>query len=153
MKKEKQILNALREIENFKGDDLNLKLKEISDNCIGKSSKDIRAYNDLYNAALIIKRASAQINEMVHAFGILNCLPKILQKDEKVESLSLASGATGEGIDLVTSHRIAEFKFSNWQDGSSNGMRKRQVFADLVSLYLNDTNKKKRIICIWEEAY
>lgn len=145
MKKEEQILKDLREIEEFKKSNLNLRLNEISNSYIEKGHEAIETYNNLYNAALRIKKASAQINEMVHAFGILSCLPKILQKNEQIESLSLASGATGEGIDLVTSHRVAEFKFSNWQETASNGMRKRQVFSDLVSLYLNETKKQKEL--------
>ena len=47
---------------------------------------------------------------------------------------------------MVTNYRIAEFKFSRWQEGkSANGARRRQIFKDLVSLYLNKTNKKKEL--------
>lgn len=145
MKKEEQILKDLRKIEEFKGISLSLRLNEISNSYIVKGYEDDETYHNLYNAALRIKKASAQINEMVHAFGILSCLPRILQKNEQIESLSLASGAAGDGIDLVTSHRVAEFKFSNWQETASNGMRRRQVFSDLVSLYLNETKKQKEL--------
>lgn len=88
----------------------------------------------------------------MHASGIINCLPKILLKNEYVESLSLASGAEGEGIDLVTNFRIAEFKFSQWQSDAANGMRKRQVFADCVNLFLHPTNKKKELYVIGAET-
>ena len=52
----------------------------------------------------------------VHSTGIIKLLPKILDKNEKILGLSLAAGADGDGIDLVTSKRIAEFKFSKWQN-------------------------------------
>jgi hypothetical protein len=45
---------------------------------------------------------------------------KVLDSDEIIESLSLASGADGEGIDLAT-NKIAEFKFSKWQIEKANG--------------------------------
>src|SRR5205085_11454138 len=98
-----------------------------------------------YEAALIVKKVSAQIDEMVHATGIINCLPKILEPNETIEDLSLAAGSEGEGFDLITNKRIAEFKFARWQDTAANGMRKRQVFADLVNLYLFETKKKKEL--------
>ncbi len=72
-------------------------------------------------------------------------MPLILLKDEIVVNLSLAAGADGEGIDLVTNKRIAGFKFSRWQSGVANGMRKRQVFSDLVNLYINPSPLKKEL--------
>lgn len=136
---------ALRIIADFKGDDLKLKLKEVKTNLIGKGKNDINEPTELFEAALVVKQISAQIDEMVHASGIIKCLPLILQEDEIIESLSLASGAEGDGIDLVTNIRIAEFKFAKWQVGKGNGMRKRQVFGDLVQLYLNPSVKKKEL--------
>lgn len=55
---------------------------------------------DTLDAALLIKRVSGQINVLVHAIGILNALPRILEPGEIVESLSLGAGNTGRPYDL-----------------------------------------------------
>jgi len=52
-------------------------------------------------AALLIKRQASQINEIVHAVGILLALPHILEEDEIVEGLSLAAGNTGKDFDFL----------------------------------------------------
>lgn len=135
--------NALKNVQEFKGSNLKLKLNELKSSIVNKQS--IPDLTDIYKSALEIKKLSAQIDEIVHATGIIQCLPKILKTGEKVIDLSLASGAEGEGIDLVTNTRIAEFKFARWQDSKANGMRKRQVFADLVNLYLHPTTKTKEL--------
>jgi len=135
--------NALKNVKEFKGSNLKQKLNELKSSIVNKQS--IPDLTDVYKSALEIKKLSAQIDEIVHATGIIQCLPKILKNGEKVIDLSLASGADGEGIDLVTDTRIAEFKFARWQDSKANGMRKRQVFADLVNLYLHPTTKTKEL--------
>lgn len=135
--------NSIKVIRDFKGNNLKLKLNELKSAIVKEQS-----YPDLteiYKSALEIKKLSAQIDEIVHATGIIQCLPRILKKGEKVIDLSLASGADGEGIDLITDKRIAEFKFARWQESKANGMRKRQVFADLVNLYLHPTKKSKEL--------
>jgi hypothetical protein len=135
--------NALNIFEEFKGGDLKQKLNELKGSIVtNQSYPDL---SNIYNSALVIKKLSAQVDEIVHATGIIQCLPRILNEGEIVTDLSLASGADGEGIDLVTSMRIAEFKFARWQDSKANGMRKRQVFADLVNLYLHPTSKSKEL--------
>lgn len=135
--------NALKNVQEFKGSNLKQKLSELKSSVVNEQS--IPNLTDIYKSALEIKKLSAQIDEIVHATGIIQCLPKILKKGEIVTDLSLASGAEGEGIDLVTNTRIAEFKFARWQDSKANGMRKRQVFADLVNLYLHPTTKSKEL--------
>ena len=137
--------DALDIVSEFKGICLKKKLNEIKANLIGKGKTEISDFNEVYEAALEVKRLSAQIDEIVHSTGIIKCLPLILSDDEIIIDLSLAAGADGEGIDLVTSKRIAEFKFSRWQDAVANGMRKRQVFSDLVNLYLNPKQLKKEL--------
>lgn len=136
---------ALKYIAEFKGSNLKAKLVDIKHDWIGKTRSEISEQKKLYEAALIVKKVSSQIDEMVHAIGIINCLPKILEPNETIEDLSLAAGSDGEGFDLVTNKRIAEFKFARWQGTAANGMRKRQVFADLVNLYLFETKKKKEL--------
>lgn len=142
-------------MDNLKAIDLILEIKTptlkenltiIKNDLIGKNKLSIENKDELYKAALIVKKLSSQINEIVHATGIINCIQKILEDDEIIESLSLASGAEGDGIDLVTNKRIAEFKFAIWQEGNNaNGMRKRQVFADCVNLLLYQTEKEKEL--------
>lgn len=136
---------ALKIVADFKGENLKQSLNVLRAELIGKGKNQINQPLGLYEASLEVKRLSAQIDEMLHASGIIKCLPAILDNGEIIESLSLASGADGEGIDLVTNKRIAEFKFSKWQIGKANGMRKRQVFADLVQLYINPSKKKKEL--------
>jgi len=136
---------ALKHIAEFKGNNLKGKLNDLKSGLLGKTKKDIRQITDLYEAALEVKKISSQIDEIVHATGIINCLPFILAEKEKIESLSLAAGAEGEGFDLVTNLRVAEFKFSRWQAKAANGMRKRQVFVDFVNLLLFETTKKKEL--------
>lgn len=146
-----EVENALKLISEFKGDNLKIKLGEVKTKLIGKSIVEIPNQHELFKAALMIKKLSAQIDEIVHATGIINCLPKILEHGEIIESLSLASGAEGEGIDLITNKRIAEFKFAIWQQ-KGNGMRKRQVFADCVNLFLFETDKKKELYVVGAEV-
>ncbi|WP_139252001.1 hypothetical protein [Maribacter aquivivus] len=144
---------ALGIVLDFKGDSLKGKLSKIKSETIGKSKSEIVASEDLFDAALVVKKASAQINEIVHAVGIINSLPKILSENEIVTNLSLAAGAEGDGFDLETDKRVAEFKFSKWQDGGAkNGMRKRHVFADFVNLTILKTDKKKELYAVSAES-
>lgn len=135
--------NSLNIVKRFKGNSLKQRFSELK-NIIVHDQK-IPDLTEIYHSALEVKKLSAQIDEIVHATGIIQCLSKILEKDEEVIDLSLASSSEGEGIDLVTNKRIAEFKFARWQLNNANGMRKRQVFADLVNLYLHPTTKSKEL--------
>lgn len=94
------------------------------------------------DAALLIKRVSAQIDVLVHAIGILNALPYILEPGEVVESLSLGAGNTGRAHDLETDRRVAEFKFTGWRGGSET-IRQNGVFKDLFNLVSNPTHKRR----------
>jgi len=94
------------------------------------------------DAALLIKRASAQIDVLVHAIGILNALHYILEPGEVVESLSLGAGNTGRAHDLETDRRIAEFKFIEWRGGPES-IRQDGVFKDLFNLVSNPTAKRR----------
>jgi hypothetical protein len=144
---------ALKIVLEFKSDSLINRLNQLKTETIGKTKNELTDNIPLYNAALLVKKASSQINEIVHAVGILNSLPRILEENEIITDLSLASGASGEGIDLVTDKRVAEFKFATWQEGGSkNGMRKRQVFADYINLTILKTNKKKELYVVSSES-
>lgn len=94
------------------------------------------------DAALLIKRVSGQINVLVHAIGILNALPYILEPGEVVETLSLGAGNTGRRHDLETDRRVAEFKFIEWRGGPES-IRQNSVFADLFNLANSPTDKQR----------
>lgn len=136
---------AIEKVASFKGTNLKLNLNLAKQQLLGKGKAGIIQLPDLFEAALELKRQSAQIDEIVHASGIVRCLPAILEEHEIIEDLSLAAGAEGEGFDLITNRRIAEFKFARWQDEAGNGTRKRQVFADFVNLLLYPSPKKKQL--------
>ena len=140
---------ALIRIAEFKGNSLKEKFRRVKLELLGKGKSDITAHPLLFEAALEVKRISAQIDEIVHAAGIIKCLPLILEPGEVIENLSLAAGAEGEGFDLITDRRVAEFKFARWQGERPNGMRKRQVFSDFVNLMLCQTTKKK-VLYVYE---
>jgi|SRR3989339_258340 len=97
---------------------------------------------DILKSALRIKKVTGQIHVIIHAWGILLSLPYILDKDEKITSLSLGAGNTGKKFDLETDKRIAEFKFIEWQ-GGPEAMRKKALFKDFFYLAEDDGNKKR----------
>lgn len=99
---------------------------------------------ELMLAALLIKKHSNQISEIIHTVGILLVLPAILEPGEIVESLSLAAGNTGKGFDLETNRRIAEFTFIQWQGGSES-IRQNKVFKDFYFLAEHPTPKRKEL--------
>ena len=98
--------------------------------------------NSLLEAADTIKGAASQIDEVVHAVGILKYLPNILQTDEVIESLSLGAGNTGKQFDLVTNLRIAEFTFIYWKGGAES-IRQNKLFKDFFNLAESDTQKRR----------
>lgn len=94
-----------------------------------------------------IKRASAQIDVLVHAIGILNALPYILEPGEVVERLSLRAGNTGRAHDLETDRRVAEFKFIEWRGGPES-IRQNGVFKDLFNLVSSQTTKRRMLYLV-----
>lgn len=93
-------------------------------------------------AAAEMKRLAGQINVVIHALGILLCLPHILEDGETVEYVSLGAGNTGRAFDLETNKRIAEFKFIKWQGGPES-IRQNSIFKDILELTLHETEKSK----------
>lgn len=98
------------------------------------------------DAAIQIKRMAGRINVLVHAIGILNALPYILEPGEIVESLSLGAGNTGKDHDLETDRRIAEFKFITWRGADT--IRQNSLFADLFNLASNPTTRAKYLYVV-----
>lgn len=98
--------------------------------------------DSLLVAALTMKRISGQINVIIHALGILLALPKILQRNERVESLSLGAGNSGKDFDVVTNQRVAEFKFIDWKGGPES-IRQNSIFKDFFNLAEYETDKER----------
>jgi hypothetical protein len=94
---------------------------------------EYRAERAVLTAATDVKRLVGQINVMIHALGILLCLPHVLEGDENVQYLSLGAGNTGCPFDLETDRRVAEFKFINWRGGPES-IRQNSVFKDLFMM-------------------
>ena len=98
----------------------------------------------LLDASLSIKAIVGQINTIIHAWGILVSLPYILDNDEIIEYVSLGAGSGKKDYDLMTSHRIAEFKFISWKGGPES-IRKKNLFNNFYNLAENETPLKKYI--------
>jgi hypothetical protein len=125
-------------------------LKEVSKATLESLYPEHGVDPTLLHSALILKQASAQINEVVHAAGILLSLPYILRDGETVESLSLAAGNTGRSFDLETDLRVAEFKFIAWQ-GASDAVRQDSLFRAFFSLAEAGTPKDRYLYVVGSE--
>lgn len=143
------IEDALLQINRFKGGGLAETIGRIESALARADASRARVANDSFGIsynllmdAASVKQASAQINVVIHAVGILFALPRILQPKEIVESVSLGAGNAGSGFDLVTNQRIAEFKFTHWQ-GGAEALRKKTLFQDFYKLAREQTPKKK----------
>lgn len=97
-----------------------------------------------------MKRLAGQVNVVIHALGILLCLPHLLQPGEAVEYVSLGAGNTGRSFDLETSHRVAEFKFIRWQ-GGPEVIRQNALFKDFYLLTEHPTDKRKYLYVLGTE--
>ncbi|MEA5116223.1 MAG: hypothetical protein VB036_01250 [Propionicimonas sp.] len=102
-------------------------------------------------AAMSVRESLGRISDLIHASVICAALTRILEDGERiVVRPSLASGNDPtRHYDLETDRRIAEFKVAVWQPGS-NVMRKRTLFADLVSLALDPRPVRKQLFVVGE---
>ena len=144
-----EIRDAVSQVSQFKGRSLAATVAELESRLSGAEASGIspicRAFHvdlDLLAAAAAVKRASAQIDVVIHTLGIVYSLPHILQEGEVVEGVSLGAGSAGSDFDLETNVRIAEFKFINWQ-GGSEAVRKKTLFQDYFKLAREETPKDK----------
>jgi hypothetical protein len=135
---------ALIAFNEFKGTSLQKTLKELETVDNDTSSNDFKA---VYTAAGVIKKASAQVDEVVHASGIMLAKSVWLKKNERVTYLSLGAGNHPEKFDMVTNLRIAEFKFGKWNDSSANGQRRRSYFGNYINL-LTAKNTRERYFVV-----
>jgi hypothetical protein len=146
---EPDILEAAAALAAFAGSDLTGRIASLEAKFSGTGVTsiqgvlgDTRVTHDLLAAAYVMKRVAGQINVVIHAIGILLCLPHVLELGEQVLSLSLGAGNTGRAFDLVTDKRIGEFKFIHWRGGTET-IRQNALFKDLYQMIEFPTEKKK----------
>jgi hypothetical protein len=140
---------SIKAFQQFCGADLTATLASIESSLRGLPKErlddtlsSIGASDSTLASAGHLKRLVGQLNVVVHAIGILLCLPKILETGETIEAVSLGAGNTGRLFDLETDRRVAEFKFIRWQGGAET-IRQNSLFKDFYLLAEHETHKKK----------
>jgi hypothetical protein len=143
------VAEAIHLLETFRGADLTQTICQIEKSLKGVSAQNYSAVlttsgakAEVLEAASLIKQLAGQINVVIHALGILLCLPHILRRDELIDYVSLGAGNTGRAFDLETSFRIAEFKFIHWQGGPES-IRQNSLFKDFYEIAEHETHKAK----------
>jgi hypothetical protein len=145
------LIEAAAALQKFGGNDLTRTLANVeiavqgmlSQNC-ADALATFGVNDESLLAAGLMKRVAGQVNVVIHAMGILACLPHLLEPGESVKYVSLGAGNTGRSFDLETSHRVAEFKFIRWQGGPES-IRQNQLFKDFYLLARSDVNKRKNL--------
>ncbi|WP_086005225.1 hypothetical protein [Pseudovibrio sp. JE062] len=152
------LASALLDLEHFSGPNLTQTIKSLENTAKGIRAEETAELlrekmisQQTWEAAGLVKEATGQINVLVHALGILMCLPNILQPGEQVQYLSLGAGNTGRKFDLETDHRIAEFKFINWKGGAES-IRQNGVFKDFY-LLAHEATEKRRFLYLTGTKY
>ncbi|MCH7588826.1 MAG: hypothetical protein IIC78_12460 [Chloroflexi bacterium] len=143
------IQSDIQRVREFRGVSLTRTLAGIEADLLGCYKNDVAGAaehlsvdSELLLAAAGVKDASAQIDVVIHAVGILYSLPYLLVKSEFIEAISLGAGNAAGEHDLITSRRLAEFKFIRWRT-KGNAVREKSVFEDFVKLVMADTTKDK----------
>jgi hypothetical protein len=148
---------SITRLQAFTGSDLTNTLAQIEASLQGVTRDGYAgvlsasgAKADVLSAAGLLKRLAGQINVVIHALGILLCLPHILQNGEAIEYVSLGAGNTGRAFDLETNQRIAEFKFIHWQGGPES-IRQNALFKDFYEMAEHPTEKQKVLYVLGTE--
>lgn len=136
-------------LQQFRGEGLTRTLSKIeaavqgltSNNC-AETLLTVGVERSILLGAASLKEIAGQIHVVIHALGILLCLPHILEPGERVEYVSLGAGNTGRKFDLETNERIAEFKFIHWRGGAES-IRQNHLFKDFFFLSESPTPKRK----------
>jgi hypothetical protein len=143
------IADAIHLLQTFRGSDLTQTIYQIEKSVKGVSAEKYLevlstsgAKAEVLGAAGLVKQLAGQINVVIHALGILLCLPHILRPGEIIEYVSLGAGNTGRAFDLETTLRVAEFKFIRWQGGPES-IRQNSLFKDFYELAEHETPKEK----------
>lgn len=144
-----QLTEAVRALQKFGGADLTRTLARIEASLNGTTVETCSnilsacgAEKEVLSAAGLIKHFAGQINVIIHALGILLCLPHLLQPGEVIEYASLGAGNTGRAFDLETNQRIAEFKFIRWK-GGPEAIRQNALFKDFYLMAEHPSEKRK----------
>lgn len=119
-------------------------LRGATPNTLGARLAELRATEEAIAGAGELKRIAGQVNVVIHALGILLCLPHILEPGEAVEYASLGAGNTGRAFDLETNRRVAEFKFITWRGGPES-IRQNSLFKDFFLLAEHPAPKSKHL--------
>lgn len=140
---------SIAAFQEFCGPDLTATLARIESSIRGVPAESLEdalssfsASGDALASAGHLKRLVGQLNVVIHALGILLCLPNILESGEVIESVSLGAGNSGRMFDVETDRRVAEFKFIRWRGGAET-IRQNSLFKDFYVLAEHDTAKKK----------
>jgi hypothetical protein len=151
------IAQALHLLQTFRGADLTQTIYQIEKSVKGVSVEKYAAVlstsgakAEVLGAAGVVKQLAGQINVVIHALGILLCLPHILRPGEIIEYVSLGAGNTGRAFDLETNLRVAEFKFIRWQGGPES-IRQNSLFKDFYEMAEHDTKKEKYLYVLGTE--
>jgi hypothetical protein len=151
------IAQALHLLQTFRGTDLTQTIYQIEKSMKGVSAENYAAVlstsgakAEVLGAAGLVKQLAGQINVVIHALGILLCLPHILRPGEIVEYVSLGAGNTGRAFDLETNLRVAEFRFIRWQGGPES-IRQNSPFKDFYEMAEHDTKKEKYLYVLGTE--
>ena len=149
--------NAIHLLQTFRGADLTQTIYQIEKSLKGVSAETYStvlttsgAKAEVLDAAGLIKHLAGQINVVIHALGILLCLPHILRSGEIIEYVSLGAGNTGRAFDLETNRRVAEFKFIRWQGGPES-IRQNSLFKDFYQMAEHETAKEKFLYVLGTE--
>lgn len=149
-----KISSDIDALATFQGKSLTRRIAEIESRACGLDAKSAMQFSIDHNidqtlmaSALSIKQLASQINVVIHAVGIMCSLPSILKPNEIVESVSLGAGNTGRAFDLETNHRVAEFKFIDWQGGAES-IRQNGIFKDFFFLAEHETKKSKHLYVV-----
>jgi hypothetical protein len=152
-----ELFEATNLLNRFAGPDLTRTVAKIEASLKGQTYGTCRdaivscgAGNDVMAAAALMKRVAGQINVVIHALGILLCLPHLLKAGEVVEYVSLGAGNTGRAFDLETNQRVAEFKFIRWQGGAET-IRQNALFKDFYLLAEHSSIKSKYLYTLGTE--
>lgn len=145
---------SLATFQQFSGPSLTATLGRIESSIRGVSAAGLHnfllqcgALEDTLTSAGQLKRLVGQLNVVIHALGILLCLPRIVEADETIEAVSLGAGNTGRPFDLETNLRVAEFKFIRWQGGAET-IRQNSLFKDFYLLAEHETEKRKHLFVL-----
>lgn len=153
----KDLVKSAKRIQDFEGGSLKERIAELEKEYSGVKKKrsqilcDKNEINDtLLDSAITLKKAFGQVNVVIHAIGVILLLPRILDRGEVVQSLSLGAGSGRKKFDLETNLRIAEFKFISWKGGAES-MRQYSLFKDFYFLAEEKTKRKRYLYVLGKE--